>query len=84
MSNELLAKLEGSIDRAIEAIELMRMQIEELEDQQQSLSQENHLLLEKHQAWESTLSSMLQKLSNVDTSNVNNTIEAKEESFIES
>lgn len=65
MSSELLFKLEEKIDHAIENIELLRLQVEELEDRNQSLIDENAALKNKQTTWEQNLSLMLQKLDSV-------------------
>lgn len=66
MSSELLEKLEGKIDSTIETIELLRLQIEELEERNTILHTENAELKSKYTTWENNLSSMLQKLDILD------------------
>ena len=66
MPSELLQKLEEKIDNAVETIELQRLQIEELEDKQTKLQNENNALKNKHSSWEQNLSTMLEKLENID------------------
>ena len=65
MSNELLQKLEHKIENAIESIELLKLQIEELEEKNSKLANENSSLKNKQATWEKNLNSMLDKLSNV-------------------
>jgi len=68
MSNELLQKLEHKIESAIESIEMLKLHIEELEEKNSKLANENLLLKNKQAAWEKNLNSMLDKLSNISTS----------------
>ncbi len=65
MSNELLQKLEYKIENAIESIELLKLQIEELEEKNSKLASENLSLKNKQASWEKNLTSMLDKLSSV-------------------
>lgn len=65
MSNELLQKLEYKIENAIESIELLKLQIEELEEKNSKLVSENLSLKNKQASWEKNLTSMLDKLSSV-------------------
>lgn len=67
MSSELLFKLEEKIDNAVETVELLRLQVEELEDRNQSLIDENAALKNKQTTWEQNLSLMLQKLDSVNS-----------------
>lgn len=70
MSSQLLEQLEKKINETIETIEIMRLQIEELEEKNLKLQDDNNVLKDKHTAWEKTLSSMLDKLSNLEYNNV--------------
>ena len=79
MSNEILAKLEGKIDNALETIELLRLQIEELDEKNKTLQQENFMLKDKHNSWEKNLTLMLSKLDTIDHKNA----EAKQAEFEE-
>jgi len=65
MATEMIEELEKKIDSAIETIELMRLQVEELEERNTILHTENAELKAKQVSWESNLSNMLQKLDNV-------------------
>ena len=65
MSNELLQKLERKIENAVESIELLKLQVEELEEQNTKLASENSSLKSKQAGWEKNLTYMLEKLSNV-------------------
>jgi len=69
MSNELLQRLENSVENAIETIEMLRLQIEDLEDKRARLIEENQTLKAKQSSWEHNLSTMLEKLENVDNQN---------------
>lgn len=66
MSSELLQKLEDKIDNAIETIELLRLQTEELEDKHARLLSDNAALKNKQVAWEQNLSTMLEKLDAIE------------------
>lgn len=68
MSVELLQKLGQKVDNAIETIELLRLQVEELEEHKARLQQENTTLLNKQKAWEQNLTMMLDKLEGVEVS----------------
>lgn len=62
MSNHLLEQLEEKINSAIEAIELLRIQVEELEEKNQGLQKENTTLKGRQTEWEHSLTSLLGKL----------------------
>lgn len=68
MSAQLLEQLEAKIDETIETIEILRLQIEELEEKNLQLQDDNNVLRDKYTAWEKTLSSMLNKLNNLEYS----------------
>lgn len=67
MSAELLQKLEDKIDNAIETIELLRLQNDELEEKQARLLAEGAALKEKQAAWEKNLAVMLEKLDAIES-----------------
>jgi cell division protein ZapB len=67
MSSQLLEQLESKIDDTIETIEILRLQIEELEEKNIKLQDENNVLKDKHTAWEKTLNAMLSKLKNIES-----------------
>lgn len=71
MSDRLLEQLEAKINNAIEAIELLRLQVEELEEKNEELEKKNQALqndntsLKGRQSdWEHSLTSLLGKLDN--------------------
>jgi cell division protein ZapB len=66
MSSELLQKLEDKIDNAIETIELLRLQAEELEEKHSRLMNENSSMKNKYSAWEQNLTTMLEKLDAIE------------------
>lgn len=66
MSSQLLEQLEAKIDETVETIEILRLQIEELEEKNIKLQDDNNVLKDKHEAWERTLHSMLNKLNSVE------------------
>lgn len=68
MSSQLLEQLEAKVDETVEIIEIMRLQIEELEEKNVKLQDDNNVLKDKHEAWEKTLYSMLNKLNSVEHS----------------
>ena len=65
MSNHLLEKLETKIDEVIETIEILRFQIEELEEKNTILQEENNNLLSRQSQWEQGLTTLLNKLDEV-------------------
>lgn len=72
MSQQILEQLEEKIDQAIEVIQLMRMQVEELEEKTATLQHEgttlhrdNAALKNKQVLWEHSLSTLLNKLEGV-------------------
>ena len=67
MSSQLLEQLEAKVDETVETIEILRLQIEELEEKNTSLQDENNVLKDKHDAWEKTLHSMLEKLGSLES-----------------
>lgn len=62
MSQSIFQKLEAKVDAALEAIELLRLQLEEQEEQNQTLMSDNAALKHKQSEWEQDLSSILRKL----------------------
>jgi cell division protein ZapB len=67
MSSQLLEQLEVKVDETVETIEILRLQIEELEEKNTSLQDENNVLKDKHDSWEKTLHSMLEKLGSLES-----------------
>lgn len=61
MSHDLLMELEQKVEHAVEVIELLRLQIDELED-------ENTLLKVEHEKWREDLTSLIQRFDQVDVS----------------
>jgi FtsZ-binding cell division protein ZapB len=66
MSHSVFEKLEEKVDAALEAIELLRLQLEDQEELNNNLLTENAGLKTKHNAWEQELASLLRKLENAD------------------
>ena len=62
MSNHLLVKLEDKIDDVIETLEILRLQIEELEEKNATLEGENGSLKNRQIHWEQSLAALLGKL----------------------
>jgi len=77
MSVELLQKLGKKIDNAIETIELLRLQVEELEEKKTKLHDEHVALINKHKAWEQNLTMMLDKLEGVEVAEQTSALNAK-------
>ena len=72
MSNELLQQLETKVDAAIEVIELLRLQVEELEDTNQRIQAENAKLNEVNVCYENNINNLLEKLAKVESSSKEN------------
>ena len=60
MSNELLNQLEQKVTSAVEALELLKMEAEELRE-------ENGRLKQEREEWERRLSALLGKFDEVET-----------------
>lgn len=60
MSRDLLVELEKKVEHAIEVIELLRLQIDELVD-------ENTMLKADHQKWREDLGTLIQRFDLIDT-----------------
>lgn len=78
MSNELLQKLEDKIDNALETIELLRLQNDELEEKYARLLNDNNALKNKHATWEQNLTNMLEKLDAIEPKTTTQRIEHEE------
>ena len=63
MANDLLKKLEGKINEAIETIELSRMEVTDLKEQNEEL--EN-----RYADWETRLSTLIEKFEQLEDSEV--------------
>lgn len=59
MTTELLMQLESKVAHALEVIELLRMQVEELEE-------ENAKLKDDHNKWQNDLSSLIKRFDKID------------------
>ena len=66
MSSELLQRLEDKIDNALETIELLRLQNEELDEKYSKILNANNLLKAKQATWEQNLTTMLEKLDAIE------------------
>lgn len=66
MSESIFQQLEAKVDCALEAIELLRLEIEEQEDKNQVLQAENAALRQKQSEWEHHLGDLLRKLEGAD------------------
>jgi len=65
MSNRLLEQLESKIDDVIETVEIMRLQIEELEEKNATLQAENAIFKSRQSEWEQGLTTLLNKLDDI-------------------
>ncbi|WP_026957623.1 MULTISPECIES: cell division protein ZapB [Aliagarivorans] len=65
MSFDVLEKLEAKVQAAVENIELLRMEIDELKEQNSQLSDENGRLLQEQQAWQERLRALLGRMEDV-------------------
>ncbi len=65
MSEQLLTQLEEKIDNAIENIELLRLQVEELEEKNAKLQNENATFKTRQSQWEQGLTKLLNKLDDI-------------------
>jgi cell division protein ZapB len=79
MTADLLQQLEQKVAHAVEVIELLRLQVEELE-------QENLVLKTEHDKWRKDLSALLKRFDQIDTSFISRpakqTVSATEEDFM--
>ena len=73
MTLDLLGKLEGKVQNAVDSIALLQMEVEELKDEKRSLLEksdqlqaENIKLTEEHQQWQIRLSALVGKIENVE------------------
>ncbi|ART63733.1 cell division protein ZapB [Kushneria marisflavi] len=71
MSNELFEQLEQRVNSAVDTIEMQRMELEELR-------QENERLKNERQQWESRLGGLLERFRELDTSTASDTAPAAE------
>ncbi|MGJ7458460.1 cell division protein ZapB [Halomonas sp. MA07-2] len=60
MSNELFTRLEQKVTSAVEALELLKMEAEELRE-------ENTRLKQEHEEWERRLTGVLSKLEEIES-----------------
>ena len=72
MSLEILDQLEGKIKQAVETIQLLQLEVEELKDKNQQTQQlcdnlrtENEQLKVEHNSWQERLRSLLGQIDNV-------------------
>jgi len=62
MSHPLLEKLAIKLNDVLETTEILRLQVDELEEKNQILSQENALLKSRQSQWEHSVTTLLDKL----------------------
>ena len=75
MTSDLLLKLEQKVAHAVEVIELLRLQVEELE-------QENTVLKAEHEKWRRDLTALIKRLDSVDPSPVKSPAMKQEDEFM--
>lgn len=63
---QILENLEARVAQAVETIELLRMEKQEMEETIQRISQENERMQEDKQAWEAKLTNLVGQLSSAD------------------
>lgn len=78
MTTDLFLQLEQKVEYAVDTIELLRLQIEELEE-------ENLALKAEHEKWRSDLTSLISRLDQVDAkdSKQNHDYESEDQSLEE-
>ena len=79
MTTQVLTQLEEKIELALETIELLRMQVEELEKKNEGLQTERDSMLGKQSEFETSIASLLDKLKAIDEGQVSKTALATEE-----
>ncbi len=72
MSTNLLTKLEKKVEHTVEVIELLRLQIEELEE-------ENAALKAEQEKWRADLSALLKRFDDIEVDRDTNEYEEEEE-----
>ncbi|MEE1675223.1 MULTISPECIES: cell division protein ZapB [Agarivorans] len=65
MSFDVLEKLEAKVQVAVDSIELLRMEIDELKEQNSQLNDENGRLVQEQQAWQERLKALLGRIEDV-------------------
>lgn len=65
MSFEILDQLENKIKEAVETIQLLQLEIEEIKEKNQTLSKENERLISELNDFQSRLRSILGRIDNV-------------------
>lgn len=66
MSVTVLDQLTNKIDSIIEMVEMLRMQVEDLEERNAALETENNTLKNRQSQWEQGVTQILHKLENVE------------------
>ncbi|PNO53460.1 cell division protein ZapB [Aeromonas hydrophila] len=62
MSLEVLEQLESKVQSAVDNISLLKMELDELKEQNNKLQDENHQLRNEHVAWQERLRALLGKM----------------------
>ncbi|MBS0287171.1 MAG: cell division protein ZapB [Proteobacteria bacterium] len=75
MTSDLLLQLEQKVSHAVEVIELLRLQVEELD-------KENTVLKAEHEKWRRDLSALIKRLDLIDTESTKSTSMKIEEEFM--
>lgn len=71
MTSHLLLELEQKVAHAVEVIEFLRLQVEELE-------QENAVLKTEHDKWRRDLSSLIQRFDQIDSPKKTHVVQEEE------
>ena len=62
MSLEVLEQLESKVQSAVDNISLLKMELDELKEQNSKLQDENHQLRNEHTAWQERMRALLGKM----------------------
>lgn len=62
MSLEVLEQFESKVQSAVDNISLLKMELDELKEQNSKLQDENHQLRNEHVAWQERLRALLGKM----------------------
>lgn len=66
MSLEVLEQLESKVQSAVDNISLLKMELDDLKQQNNQLQDENHQLRNEHVAWQERLRALLGKIDQMD------------------
>ncbi len=69
MSFEVLEQLEAKVQSAVDTISILQMEIDELKQTNESLSEQNAQLQGEHQLWQERLRTLLGKMDQMEQAN---------------